>query len=212
MRAWINRWRRRVARLLMFRIVFGERSQGRWLAHTRISPSTLIEHEERLSLADHIYIGPFNVIEASGGIVIEEGVQITNHVSITTHSSHRAQRLLGSEYATWTGGNGRTADRPGWISGAVHIGAYSFIGPHTLIEAGTHIGRGCIVCAGAQLRGEYTDFAILEGRPARVVGDSRSGDAKLLEVYPELRPFHEAWAGPLPPDSSMAGSRRPRGA
>jgi acetyltransferase-like isoleucine patch superfamily enzyme len=210
MRAWINRWRRRVAHLLLFRIVFGERSQGRWLPYTRISPSTCIEHEGRLSLGDHVFIGPFNFIEASGGIVIEEGVQITNHVSLTTHSSHRAQRLLGSEFSTWEGGDGRTAERPGWIGGPIHIGAYSFIGPHTLIEAGTRIGRGCIVCAGSQLRGDYTDFAIIEGRPARVVGDSRTGDAKLLEVYPELQPFHEAWAGPLPPPEPAGATRRPR--
>ena len=109
-----NRWRRRLVHALQFRIVFGERSQGRWLPHTRISPSTLIEHEERLSLADHIYIGPFNFIEASGGVTVGEGVQITHHVSIVTHSSHRAQRLLGPAYVTWP------HPRPGWVAGPVH--------------------------------------------------------------------------------------------
>jgi acetyltransferase-like isoleucine patch superfamily enzyme len=211
MRAWINRWRRRVAHAINFRVVFGERSQGRYLPYTRISPSTCIEYEHNLVLGDHVFIGPFNFIEASAGITIEEGVQITNFVSLTTHSSHRAQRLLGAEFTTWTGGDGQTGDRPGWIGGPIHIGAYSFIGPHTLIEAGTRVGRGCIVCAGSQLRGHYTDFAVIEGRPARVVGDSRTGDAKLLELYPELKPFHEAWAGPLPAPEPGAPSRaRPR--
>ncbi len=74
--------------------------------------------------------------------------------------------------------------RPGWIGGPVHVGAWSFIGPHSLIEANTRLGRGTIVCAGSFVRGEFPDFAVLEGRPARVVGDSRRGDEKLARPSP----------------------------
>ncbi len=193
MRAWLNRLRRRVVNALLFRRVFGERSQGRWLPNTRISPSTCIENASRLTLADHVYIGPFNWIEASAGVTIDEGVQITSHVVITTHSSHRAMRLLGREYVQWAG------DKPGWVSGPVHIGAYSFIGPHSLIEANSKLGRGTLVCAGSFVRGEYPDFCVLEGRPARVVGDTRRSDEALLEAHPELRPHRDLWAGALAP-------------
>ena len=188
-RARLNRLRRRVARLLFFRMLFGEASHGRSLPHTRISAASCIEHEDRLSLGDHVYIGPFNFIEASGGITLEEGVQITSHVSITTHSSHRAMRVLGREYVKWTG------ERPGWVAGPVHIGAYSFIGPQVLIEAGTRLGRGTLVRAGSVVRGEFPDFAVLDGRPARVVGDARQRDEALLQRYPELRAHYDAWAG-----------------
>ena len=187
LRALLNRCRRRLARGLMFRAVFGERSQGRWLPHTRISPSACIEHEDRLLLADHVYIGPFNFIEASGGVTIDEGVQVTSHCSIVTHSSHRSQRLLGRQFV-------HAAERAGWIAGPVHIGAYSFIGPHSLIEANTRLGRGTLVCAGSFVRGDYPDFAVLEGRPARVVGDTRRTDERLLQQHPELRAHYDAWA------------------
>jgi acetyltransferase-like isoleucine patch superfamily enzyme len=173
-------------RWLLWRIVFGERSQGRARPHTRVSPATCIEHEDRLVLGDHVYIGPFNLIEASGGVTIEEGVQVTSHVAIVTHSSHRAMRLLGRRYVDWEG------ERPGWVGGPVHIGAWTFIGPHSLIEANTRIGRGCIVRAGSFVRGEYPDHAIIEGRPARVVGDARNGDAPHLAAHPELRPLDDA--------------------
>ena len=192
MRAWFNRLRRRVVRLLLYRIVFGERSQGRALKKSRISPAACIEHEERLTLGDHIFIGPFNFIEASGGITLGEGVQITSHVSIVTHSSHRAMRLLGTEFVEWRADHDNA--RPGWIAGPVHIGPWSFIGPHSLIEANTRLGRGTIVCAGSFVRGEYPDFAVLDGRPARVVGDSRAADEKLLARHPELRAHYAAWA------------------
>jgi hypothetical protein len=45
------------------------------------------------------------------------------------------------------------------------------------------------------VRGAYPDFAVLEGRPARVVGDTRRADAELLSRHPELRALREAWAG-----------------
>lgn len=184
-----NRWRRRLAHALQFRIVFGERSQGRALPNTRISPSTCIEHEERLVLADHVYIGPFNFIEASGGITISEGVQVTSHCSIVTHSSHRSQRLLGQRFVEPEAG-----ERPGWVGGPVEIGAYSFIGPHSVIEAGSVLGKGTLVRAGSVVRGRFPDFAVLEGVPAKVVGDTREADERLLARYPELRVHRDAWA------------------
>jgi acetyltransferase-like isoleucine patch superfamily enzyme len=193
-RASLNRWRRHLARALMFRMVFGERSQGQRLPATRVSPATCIEHEDQLTLGNHVYIGPFNFIEASSGITIGEGVQITTHCSIVTHASHRAQRLLGEGYANWPA----IQPRPGWIAGPIVIGPYTFIGPHSLIEANTVLGRGTLVCAGSFVRGEYPDFAILEGRPARIVGDTRRADARLLDQYPDLRPLYEAWAGQAP--------------
>jgi len=192
MRAWFNRLRRRIVRALLYRVVFGERSQGRSLPHTRISPAACIEHEERLRLGDHVFIGPFNFIEASGGITLEEGVQVSSHVSIVTHSSHRAMRLLGKRFVAWEG------TRPGWIGGPVHVGAWSFIGPHSLIEANTRLGRGTIVCAGSFVRGDFPDFAVLDGHPARVVGDSRRADEKWLARHPELRAHYDAWAKPPP--------------
>jgi acetyltransferase-like isoleucine patch superfamily enzyme len=202
LRAALNRWRRRLVRGLQFRVLFGERSQGHDLPHTRISPSTCIECEDRLTLADHVYIGHFNLLDASGGLTIDEGVQITSHCAIVTHSAHRSQRLLGQAFATWAG----PGERPGWIGGPVRIGAYSFIGPHSVIEANTQLGRGTIVCAGARVRGVFPDFAVLDGHPAQVVGDSRDGDATLLRENPRFREHHAAWATMPGPDDQ---DRRP---
>ncbi|MEJ6008165.1 acyltransferase [Paucibacter sp. AS339] len=193
MNPFINRCRRRLQRLLSHRIIFGERSwDGRSLRHTRIAPSTCIEGEAGLRLADHVFIGQFNFIEATAGLQIDEGVQITNYVSMVTHSSHRSIRLLGASYSAHQG------ERPGYIKAPIHIGAYSFVGPHSLIEAGSVIGKGALICAYAQVRGEVPAFAIMAGQPAVQVGDVRDGDAKLLAQYPELAPHYQAWAGELP--------------
>jgi acetyltransferase-like isoleucine patch superfamily enzyme len=160
---------------------------------TRISPSTWIDGEEHLMLGDHVYVGPFNVLEASRGITIDEGVQITSHCAIVTHSSHRAQRLLGRAFVTWMD------ERPGWVAGPVKIGAYSFVGPHSVIEAGTTLGRGTLVRAGSVVRGTFPDFAVLAGNPAQVVGDTRDADAAFFAAHPDLAqvlaPLRDAWAG-----------------
>ena len=199
MRTTLNRLRRKWLRRWIWQPVFGEAQGGRLLPHTRISSASVIEHEDRLTLGDNVFIGAFNFIEASGGITIEEGVQITSHSAIVTHSSHRSQRLLGPAYVTFPVPAG--GERPGWISGPIHIGAYSFVGPHCLIEANTRIGRGTLVCAGSFVRGNFPDFAILEGRPARVVGDSRRADERALVRFPELQVLYDAWAvAPQPVD------------
>lgn len=191
LRSWLNRVRRTVVRSLLFRMIFGERaSDGAALPRTRISPSTCIEHPEGLSLADDVFIGHFNFIEARSGVRIETGVQITNYVSIISHSSHRSLRVMGHSY-----GDLLPEQRPGFIAAPVHIGAYSFIGPHSVIEAGARLGKGSLVRAHSCVRGEFPDFAILAGSPATVVGDTRDSDARLLAAHPEWLDRYESWAG-----------------
>jgi acetyltransferase-like isoleucine patch superfamily enzyme len=185
MRVFLNRLRRRLVRLLCFRILFGEAGAP----HSRIAPSSCIEGEAGLQLGDHVFIGQFNFIDAGAGLVIEEGVQITNFCSIVTHSTHDALRVNGRRSATLGG------ELPGYRKGAIRLGAYSFVGPHSLIEAGSTLGKGAILCAYSQLRGEAPDFAIMAGQPARQVGDTRERDAALLARHPELRQAYESWAG-----------------
>ena len=188
MRTLLNRWRRRLARALLHRMVFGEAGQP----HTRIAPSTCIEGEAGLRLADHVFIGQFNFIDATHGLVVEEGVQITNFCSIVTHSTHDALRVNGHRTATLGG------ELPGYRKGAIHLGAYSFVGPHSLMEPGSRLGKGAILCAYGQLRGAAPDFAIMAGQPARQVGDTRERDASLIAKHPELAEAYAAWAGAQP--------------
>lgn len=193
MRAWLNRCRRQLWRILFYRMLFGERgADGRYLPHTRIAASNCIEGEAGLDLADHVFIGQFNFIDATAGLQIDEGVQITNFVSVVTHSSHRSIRLLGRAYATHRG------PLPGYVKAPIRIGAFSFIGPHSVIEAGSKIGKGAVVCAFSQVRGAVPDYAIVAGQPAHKVGDVRCRDAELLAKHPWLAAHYEAWAGELP--------------
>ena len=157
--------------------------QGKNLINTRISSSTFIDHKEMLFLSDNIYIGHYNFIEASHNIFIEEGVQITNSVSITTHSSHHSIRLYGKHYTEFK-------DKIGYIKGEIKIGAYTFVGPYSLIMPGTVIGKGCIVAAYSQVKGNFPDYSIIVGNPAKVVGNTKDKDNDFLEKHPELRAYY----------------------
>lgn len=197
MSAFRQRLIRILARLLSVatgpRVVYGWRNaDGSYCPSTRVSTHTCFEHPKGLTLGDHVFVGHFNRIDGSNGLVIEEGVQITNYVSVLSHSSHRSVRIMGRRYIGHP-------DPLGYVRRATHIGAYSFIGPHCIIAPGARIGKGVIVQAYSFVTGDVPDFAIVGpkalGQPAIVMGDTRLMDGNLLMQHPEYRPVYAAWAG-----------------
>ncbi len=162
------------------------KQDGKLLKNVRISNTTVINDKKNLKLGNNVFIGHYNFIEASNGITIEEGCQITNFISITTHSSHISIRLYGAEYT-------KHSDLIGYIKGSIYIGKYTFIGPHSIIMPGSNIGKGCIVSAYSYVKGTFPDYAIISGNPAIVVGDTRKMDKEYLENYPELQSDYDKW-------------------
>ena len=165
--------------------------RGAYLPHTRISNTTYIGCRDKLMLGDHVFIGHYNFIDSCNGITIGEGCQVTNYVSILTHSSHVSIRLHGKEYTD-------QKDLVGYEKGPVEIGPYSFIGPHSVIAAGTKDGKGCLVAAYTYLKGDYPDFSILSGNPARVAGSTKNLDERYLRDHPGLRELYNVWAEEKP--------------
>lgn len=159
---------------------------GKPIKNTSVSSSTFIDYPQNLTLGEGVYIGHHNFLEASNELIIEKGCQITTFVTITTHSSHQSIRLYGKSYAG--------AEMKGYIKGNIRIGKFTFIGPHSTIMPNTNIGKGSLIAAYSYVQGEFPDFSILAGNPAKVIGDTRTKDSALLEKYPELKPLYDAWA------------------
>jgi acetyltransferase-like isoleucine patch superfamily enzyme len=186
-----------VARLVSLftgpRLLYGWRNaDGTWCPHTRVSTHACIEGRQGLQLRDHVFVGHFNRLDWSNGLLLEEGVQVTSHVAILSHSSHRSVRVMGRRYVS-------DSDPVGYVRRATRIGAYSFIGPHSVIAPGTQIGKGVIVQAYSFVSGAVPDFAIVgsqaHGKPAEVIGDTRVLDRALLQRHPELHAVYAQWAG-----------------
>lgn len=172
------------------RMILGySNSDGNFLANTRVSNTVEIVAAKNLSLGDNVFIGHYNYIEASHGISIGEGCQLTSFISMTTHSSHNSIRLYGSHYIQHNG------QHKGYVIGGIIIGKYTFIGPHTVIMPGSKIGKGSIVSAYSFVKGEFPDFAIIAGNPAVQIGDTREVDNLQLTNYPELCNYYQEWVG-----------------
>ena len=149
--------------------------------NTGVSNMTHISNKQNVFIGKNVFIGHFNYIDGYKKVVIEDGCQITNHVSIVTHSSHNTIRLqyLNKEKTT-----------EGLDSGEVFIGKNTYVGSNAVIMPGTRIGKGCIVSAFSFVKGEFPDYSILRGQPARVIGSTKDIDAIFLLENPEYLEFY----------------------
>lgn len=57
----------------------------------------------------------------------------------------------------------------------VEIGPGSWLGAHSVVLPGTHLGRNNVVAAGSVVRGEFPDHVVLAGAPAKIVRRYEAG-------------------------------------
>lgn len=162
-------------------------SDGVFLPNTRISNATFIDAPEHFNVKDNVFIGHHNFIESSHKITIEEGCQLTNFITLTTHSSHNSIRYYGNKY-------GEVSAHKGYIKGEIFIGKYTFVGPHATIMPKTSIGKGSIIAAYSYVSGDFPDFSIISGNPAKVIGSTKKIDERFLTRNPELKELYNEWA------------------
>lgn len=65
-------------------------------------------------------------------------------------------------------------------TGPVEIGDYVFIGPRAIILPGVKIGRGAVVGAGAVVTKDVSEFAIVGGVPAKVIGERQNKNPQYI--------------------------------
>lgn len=189
---WRRAWqpvKRLISRAWGPRVVGGwVRGDGVYLPHTRVSNTSFCFARDKLQVEDHVFIGHFSVLDATYGLSIGEGTQIGFFTGIFTHSSHVAVRLYGRAYVD-------TPHKEAYFIAPVSIGPYCFIGAHATVLPGTRLGKGCLVSAYSLVGGEFEDFSVIAGNPAKRVGDTRRMDRPYLRRHPQLRPHYDAWAG-----------------
>ncbi|HEX5742168.1 MAG TPA: acyltransferase [Pilimelia sp.] len=101
------------------------------------------------------WVGPFVLLDASGGLEIGRGCDIAAGAHIYTHSS--ARRCV--------------TDRAVPITRApVRVGDCTFVGAGAKIFMGVTIGDHCIVNANAVVTRDVPDRGVVAGVPARLVG------------------------------------------
>ncbi|MBM3185369.1 MAG: acyltransferase [Bacteroidetes bacterium] len=151
-----------------------------------ISNTTHISNRgENLKVGNNVFIGHFNYIDAHNAeMKIGNNVQITNYCNILTHSTHNDIRFPSNKMKS------EKCQEIVKNMGSIFIDDFTYIGPHSVIMPGTKLGKGCIVAAYSYVKGEFPDFSILRGQPAKIVGSTKEIDEELIREFPELNSFH----------------------
>lgn len=87
---------------------------------------------------------------------------------------------------------------PGWShkKAPIVIGDYAWVATSAIVLPGVTIGRGSVVGAGAVVRRDVPDYAIVSGNPATAHSSLRTTDLRYSPVLWNA-PL-EAWVGPTP--------------
>jgi len=160
-------------------MVYGykDRPSREFRKFTRMSSSVTIINRDRLSVGDFVWIGPHTILDASEGLEIGEGCQMTGWVGVFTHGSEKAIRLLGRRYVDI-----HSTDREGYSRGKVKIGDYTYVGAGSVILPGVTVGKGCLLGAGTLVSKNVPDYSIVMGLPGKISGTTLDLDAPYLQA------------------------------
>ncbi len=158
-------------------MVYGyyDSASRRYLKYTRVSSSATLINRKKLVMGEHVWVWHYSVLDATEGLVIEDGAQIGAWVGIFTHGSESAIRLLGSNFV-----HVHNTKREGYTRGAVKIGAYTFVGAGSVILPGVTVGKGCLIGTGTLVTKNVPDYSIVVGSPGKVVGNTIDFDMKFF--------------------------------
>ncbi len=101
------------------------------------------------------WVGPFTVLDGSGGLEIGDHCSISAGVQIYSHDT-----------VDWaiSGGSAEALRAP------TRIGSNCYIGPNTIIAKGVTIGDGCVIGAFSLVLDDVPARSRAHGIPSRVVG------------------------------------------
>ena len=140
---------------------------------------------EGLILGENVSLGYHTFIRITGSLQnIGRGIKIGNNVGLGTHGYYGCgvgfleigDDCIFGNYVSVHPENHIFKDRERAIrlqgvssNGGVSIGNNCWIGAKVTILDGTKIGNGCIVAAGAVVKGEFPDNVIIGGIPAKII-------------------------------------------
>lgn len=120
---------------------------------TSIYDSSLVIGDVRVGR--RTWVGPFTVLDGSGGLEIGDFCSISAGVQIYTHDT-----------VQWALSGGKASpDRA-----PTRIGSRCYIGPNTIVAKGVTIGDGCLIGANSLVLESIPSGSKAYGTPCKVVG------------------------------------------
>ena len=118
-----------------------------------------------------VWIGPLTILDATGGLEIGDGSEISCGVMIFTHSTHL--RTVSK----------RQIDI---VREPVKIGKHVYIGSGAIILPGVTVGDRSIIGAGAIVTCDISERRVAFGVPARIVGNVLGEGSSTRIVYDRI--------------------------
>ena len=112
------------------------------------------------------WIGPYTLIDGTGGLDIGEYCCISAGVQIYTHDTVR--RFV-------SGGKEASDHAP------VIIGDCCYLGPQSVIQSGVKIGKHSVIGTNSFVNKDIPPFSIVVGTPSKIVGQVSFDDNELLK-------------------------------
>jgi acetyltransferase-like isoleucine patch superfamily enzyme len=122
------------------------------------------------------WIGPFTILDGSGGLTIGDNCSISSGVQIYSHDT-----------VEWAVSGGALPYRRAPVS----IGSCCYLGPGTVVAKGVSVGEHSVVGVGSFVNRDVPAYSIAVGVPCRVVGRVRLEDGTVTLEY-EAREAHAA--------------------
>lgn len=110
-----------------------------------------------VKVGEHTWIGPFTVLDGSGGLEIGDYCSISAGVQIYTHDT-----------VLWAVSGGKQSPE----RASVRIGNRCYIGPNVVISKGVSIGDGCVIGANSLVNQDIPSGKKAWGSPARLQGEA----------------------------------------
>lgn len=101
------------------------------------------------------WIGPFTIIDGSGGLSIGDNCTISAGAHIYTHDNLKQ---------TLSGGKLPMEHK------AVSIGNCTYVGPQSIITKGVNVGNHCVIASNSFVNKSIEDYSIVAGNPAKLIG------------------------------------------
>jgi acetyltransferase-like isoleucine patch superfamily enzyme len=108
-----------------------------------------------VNVGKNTWVGPFTIIDGSGGLTIGDNCTISSGVHIYTHDNVKQ---------TLSGGLLPIERAP------VKIGNCTYIAPQSILKMGIKIGNHCLIATNSFVNSDFDDFSIIAGNPAKKIG------------------------------------------
>jgi acetyltransferase-like isoleucine patch superfamily enzyme len=115
----------------------------------------------QVTVGHDVWIGPYTILDGTGGLEIGDFVTISSGVQIYSHSS--LMKCL-------TSGRAPLSKRP------ISIGHSTYVGSSSIVNMGVTLGSHVVVAAKSFVNKSFGDFAIVAGCPAKKIGEVELSD------------------------------------